>query len=230
MGSMSLMHAPSAAVWTRQVNAPGLVVPLNKDMRSRRELYSDVVVDLETLGTGDDAQVVSIGAVRIRLDGRDDLETIREPARCFYRVLDRVDQMRRGRSINADTQEWWDSQSEEAREVFDEPGEDPTVVLEDFAEYCGGAKRMWGNGNMFDNAILRSLFNDYEMEYPFKFWSDLDMRTLTYLWNKLTGWVSKGKRPDIHVGVAHNALDDAQTEALQMQKMYQDLEDKTYGT
>lgn len=230
MGSVSLTTAPSAGVWTRQTVASGPTVQLNKDMRSRRELYSDVVVDLETMGTGNDAQVISIGAIRMRLDGRDDLETIREPARCFYRVLDRVDQMRRGRVINADTQKWWDSQSEEARAVLGETGHDPATVLEDFSEYCNGAKRMWGNGNMFDNAILRSLFSDYEVAYPFNFWSDLDMRTLTYLWNKLTGWVSNGKRPDIRVGVEHNALDDAQSEALQMQKMYQDLEDKTYGT
>ena len=44
--------------------------------------------------------------------------------------------------------------------MFDEPQEDVNSVLKRLSKFCEGVRRIWGNGNMFDNAIIRSLQKD----------------------------------------------------------------------
>ena len=125
--------------------------------------YPDVMVDLETMGTETDTQVLSIGAVRFRLDTVDDIRTIMDPDRSFYARLDLEDQGSKGRTTSADTLKWWASQSRKARAVFAEDPEDVEGTLKRFIKFCKGARRIWGNGNMFDNAIMRSICKDYDL-------------------------------------------------------------------
>jgi DNA polymerase III epsilon subunit-like protein len=191
--------------------------------------YPDIMVDLETMGTDTDSQVLSIGAVRFRLDVLDDIETVLEPERNFYARLDLASQRECGRTEDPDTATWWAEQSAEARGVFEEEEEPTKDALKRFLKFCKGGKRVWGNGNMFDNAIVRSLCKDYDLTYPVGYWRDLDVRTLTYLWNLLTNWGSKGKRPEIILGEEHNALDDARRQVLQCQLMYKDIRGSKYG-
>lgn len=186
----------------------------------------EVMVDLETLGTDTDCVVLSIGAVRFRMGVQDDITTITSPKRNFYARLAIDEQTSRGRSISPDTVDWWDRQSAEARSVFDETPEGVAGVLKRFSRFCEGSKRIWGNGNMFDNAIVRSLYDDYDRDYPVEYWRDLDVRTLTWLWNFCTDWRSKGKRPQFNVGEEHNALDDARRQVLQVQTMALELKPK----
>lgn len=191
--------------------------------------YPDVMVDLETLSTETDAVVLSIGAVRFRLDTRDDVESIMDPDRSFYARLDISDQENEGRDIDPDTLEWWESQSAEARAVFDEAPESTVRALKRFVKFCSGCTAIWGNGNMFDNAIVRSLCQDFNVEYPVEYWKDLDVRTLTKLWNKIKNVGSNKKRPQIDLGTAHNALDDARTQVLQCQIMFDELRGSKYN-
>lgn len=192
--------------------------------------YPDVMVDLETMGTHTSAQVLSIGAVRYRLDTLDDTRTIMDPDRAFYARLDLEDQAAKGRTTSPDTLEWWSDQSAEARSVFAEDPEDVNSTLKRFIKFCGGGRRIWGNGNMFDNAIMRSICEDYKLEYPVGYWNDLDVRTLTRLWNLICNKVSKGKRPTIKLGEEHNALDDARRQVLQCQLMFKDLSNTQRGS
>ena len=202
--------------------------------RKKREFddrtYPDVMVDLETMGTDTDTQVLSIGAVRYRLDTVDDVQSIMDPDRCFYARLDLEDQASKGRSVSNDTIKWWADQSSEARSVFQEDPEDVGSVLKRFIKFCTGGRRIWGNGNMFDNAIMRSLCKDYDLEYPVGYWNDLDVRTLTRLWNLVLNGVSKGKRPTIKLGELHNALDDARRQVIQCQHMFKDITNKQKGS
>ena len=105
--------------------------------------------------------------------------------------------------------------------------EDVKAALTRFSEFCKGARRVWGNGNMFDNAIMRDLYDDYGMQYPVRFWEDLDMRTLKRVWNLICNVVSKDKLPT-NKGVAHNALDDAKIQVLQCQQMFKELKGSKY--
>lgn len=190
--------------------------------------YPDVMVDIETLGTDTDCVVLSIGAVRFRMGVRDSVQTINDTRRSFYARLDDVSQGQHLRSTSPDTLDWWHKQTAKARQVLDDEGEPVPDVLKRFTRFCKGAKRIWGNGNMFDNAILRSLYDDYDQDYPVEYWKDLDMRTLTWLWNFLTNWKSKGKRPSFTLGEEHNALDDAKRQVLQVQTMLMELKGSKY--
>jgi len=191
-------------------------------------VYNDVMVDIETLSTEKDAVVLSIGAVRFRMDSIDDEDSLNEPGRCFYGRLDEWDQEAMGRDIDTSTMKWWKKQDKEARAVFDEEAEPVATVLDNFTNFCVGAKRMWGNGNTFDNVIIKDLYQDYGKEYPVNYWNDLDMRTLTYLWNFVTNWESKGKRPDVIMGTSHNALDDAKRQVVQSQRMIRKIKGSKY--
>jgi len=190
--------------------------------------YPDIMVDLETMGTESDTQVISIGAVRFRLDTVDDVTSIMDEGRSFYARLDLEGQRDKGRTVSASTEEWWKNQSDEARAVFEETPEDTKLALKRFLKFCKGGKRIWGNGNMFDNTIVRSLCRDYGLKYPVDYWNDLDVRTLTRLWNLLRNMVSKGKRPTINLGEEHNALDDARRQVLQCQLMFNELKGSKY--
>ena len=193
-------------------------------------LYADVMVDIETMGTGADTQVISIGAVRWRLDQMDDESTLAEEDRTFYARLDLASQASKGRTTAADTLKWWSKQSPAARAVFDEEEESVARALNRFSRFCRGAKRIWGNGNMFDNTVIRSLYTTYDKDYPVEYWNDLDVRSLKYFWNKLTNYMFNGKMPDIKFGEAHNALDDACRQVLQCQQMYRDCKGTKYGS
>jgi hypothetical protein len=190
--------------------------------------YPDVMVDLETMGTDTDTQILSIGAVRFRLDTRDDVTSILDDDRAYYTRLDLEDQERKGRTKSSSTVEWWEAQSAEARAVFEEEPESPVRALKGFIRFCKGARRIWGNGNMFDNAIIRSACNTYDLEYPVGYWNDLDVRTLTRLWNLLSNVGSNKKRPEIKLGAEHNALDDARRQVLQCQLMFDELRGSKY--
>lgn len=200
----------------------------NKDEFDQKN-YPDVMVDLETLSTSTDAVVLSIGAVRFRMETQDDITSIMDPDRSFYARLDTDEQEERGRDVDPETMKWWGSQNEEARAVFKETPQDSEQVLKNFFQFCKGCKRIWGNGNMFDNAIIRDMADDYGLEYPVPYYRDLDVRTLTYLWNLVTNWGSKGKRPTIILGEEHNALDDARRQVLQCQIMFSEIKGSKYG-
>jgi len=62
---------------------------------------TDIMANVETLGTTGNAQVLSIGAVRFRLGLRDDAESLEGEHRSFYARLDTEDQGRKGRTTSA---------------------------------------------------------------------------------------------------------------------------------
>lgn len=185
--------------------------------------YPDVMLDLECLGTDSNGQIISIGAFKFEMLSPDTPSTINSEIRSFYAVLDTDMQVALGRTITDSTTEWWKNQSESAREVLTAPAEDVRDVLKRFNTFCSDSKRIWGFGNMFDNVMLRSLYKDFDMWYPIHWTGDMDMRTLLWTYKTVTG---KKGRPKIKHGTAHNALDDARKQVLQVQEMIKTMKDE----
>lgn len=185
--------------------------------------YEYAMVDIETLGNNprSDFVILSVGAVVFNLDEEDDdIESITDPDRCFRARLVPDEQIRLGRRIEAGTTMWWLGQSEAARtSVTNGPGLKLADFLTQFHEFMARHKvnGLWGNGSSFDNAALRTLWDDVDRTFPLRFWRDLDMRTLTEFYWRLTG----EKRPQIEGFEAHTALGDAQRQVLQCQAMWQ---------
>lgn len=164
------------------------------------------MLDLETLGTRPGCAILSIGAVAFdRHAGRLGDE--------FYMVVNRKSCTSKGLVEDASTLEWWSRQSEEARKVLAE--------AETAANGLGGAlvqftaflqkfgKRdlyIWGNGSDFDQPILTACYAVTGYPLPWLFYNNRCYRTLRALGNI---------KAEHRHGVAHNALDDAKTQAHQ---------------
>lgn len=174
-------------------------------------MRTDVVVDLETWGTGSNAVIVSIGLAAFDLYGFDSYDTLDT----FYTVLERQEQIDNGGIVDAGTVEWWFQQGIQARAVYAEP---TVSVVEGLGKLNSwvrqyGVTHLWGNGATFDNVILENLYKRSGIKFPFKYFANMDMRTIVRLANDMKGF-------DLDRGIAHHALDDAKYEALKIQAAY----------
>jgi len=184
-------------------------------------LYRDCMIDFETLSISPHAVVLSLGAVLFNIDGEDTYESIEtEPDRQFFEVVEFQSQIDRGRHVRQDTIMWWFDQSRLAqKEAFKENGRTNTHdMLVRFASFLrsGGAEPLlWGNGATFDNVILSSLYEDYELtDLMPKYYFARDLRTLKML---------ADIDPSADRGVAHSAIDDAKYQVLCAQEYYHEI-------
>ena len=165
-----------------------------------------VVVDIETLDNTPTSTVVSVGLVKVVPAERDSWQSL---GNTYYAVLNMDEQ---NRTISQGTVDWWKEQSDEARSVFEEPTISTKTFMEEMDAFCSGTVALWGNGNVFDNVILRDLYRDFDRQFPYPFWKDFDLRTAK-MYAEAVGYTM----PTIPKHVKHNALDDAKAEALMLQ-------------
>lgn len=162
---------------------------------------NDVMLDLEATGTGPNAVIVSIGACFFDKE---------EVGHGIYLVLERADQEAKGREVSIDTLDWWSRQSAEARSVFDAPQTPVEHALSAFSQfielYADDPKKvcMWGNGSDFDNVILGTLYQTYDMKRPWSYSNNRCFRTL----KNIALAFDSHDLPE-REGTHHNALDDA---------------------
>jgi DNA polymerase III epsilon subunit-like protein len=180
---------------------------------------SHYMVDLETLGQKPGCAIISIGAIRFdpyRVDDSYDEMTGQLYNRSFYRTIDMKSCVDIGLTLEPDTIKWWLTQKEKVRLEF--AGDHPHIrtVLAEFSAWINTQvlePTLWGNGATFDNVILEAAFQKAGMKFPFRYYNSLCYRTLTSL-----GLVNK-KKEFTRYGVYHNALDDAASQAIFMQKI-----------
>jgi hypothetical protein len=171
---------------------------------------TEVMLDLETLGTSPSSVILSIGAVVFdlqsgainRVDG-------------FYR---RIDWDTDGRTVDADTIRWWMKQSDAARQEVTRSGTtlyDALILLSGWFP-AGGT--VWSNGATFDVVIMEHAFNQMKVHIPWKFWDIRDVRTIKDLSARVA------LEPDtVRIGTAHNAFDDAVYQATYVCEMWRNL-------
>lgn len=170
---------------------------------------TEIMLDLETLGTGNEALILSIGACKFNDDEiLDRFHVAIDPETCGALKMD------------AGTVMWWlDAERAEARAaLLSHERIDIGSALMGFAMWATGEGNeepvIWGNGSTFDNVILRSAYRLHGMQYPTRFWNDLCYRTVKQL------------RPEIKLeraGVHHDALDDAICQAKHLQAIRRSL-------
>lgn len=183
--------------------------------------YTHLMVDMETMGNGPDAPIVSIGAVFF------DPSTGNTGAE-FYRVVSLESSMSFGMKPDALTIQWWLKQSSEARSAIlvDEAMglRESLELLADFiAENAANGShtvQLWGNGCSFDNVILRRAYALTETPFAVPFWNDRDVRTMVELGKS----VGINPRFDIPFeGDMHNALSDARHQVKYVSAIWQRL-------
>lgn len=163
----------------------------------------DIMIDLETMGTGPNAAIIAIGAVEF------DIEKNKLGER-FYRVVDLTSSARQGGVMDASTVLWWMKQDESARSQFEQEGTPIGGALCGFVGwlYDNGRTaetlRMWGNGAGFDNVILSTAYERHSegcASAPWAFYNNRCYRTMKAMFPQVALPERKG--------VKHNALDDA---------------------
>jgi exodeoxyribonuclease VIII len=167
------------------------------------------MLDLETMGNGPNAAIVSLGAVRFCLRK---LELLDE----FYEVISLASSQSLGGTIDASTVMWWLQQASEAQQALYASNLTPPrtlpEVLQKFTAWVGGNRNevaVWGNGATFDNVILHSAYKACGHREPWTYKNDLCFRTLRRLFP--THYTPQG--------VKHNALDDARNQAQTVLKV-----------
>jgi hypothetical protein len=175
----------------------------------------NVMLDLETMSTANNAAIVSIGACLFSSNEKANIYNFRNT---FYRVIDLQSCVDAGLVIDASTVIWWLQQAQEAREAITEIAHPLklSIVLQDFSHWVMQNLEsrfnsvdavnvcMWGNGTMFDNVILNSAYAAVGMLPPWTRKGDYCYRTI------------KNKFPDYPIeqlGTLHNAKDDAVSQA-----------------
>jgi len=171
---------------------------------------NNVMLDLETLGTGANSAILSIGAVEMDFDS---LALGRE----FYVVIDRQSCFDLGCTSDPATLKWWSDQSSEARTVLSEPGIAADKALAQFSIWAPDYMELWGNGSDFDNAMLAELYRKVGSETPWKFFNNRCYRTMKNMFPRVTF---------MRQGTHHNALDDAKSQAMHMLKIVERMKDR----
>lgn len=166
------------------------------------------MLDLETLDTTATSVVVTIGAVVF------DSTSIHN---FLHVILDMDEQIKKGRTVSGSTLRWWMSQNNSAKQAaFSGPTVDVARGLQLLAEFIPEGAEVWGNGAMFDNAIMTDLYAMYHVERPWSYRSDRCYRTM----RAQTKALFPSADIDVEPEVAHNAVDDAMAQALSLQKMW----------
>lgn len=194
--------------------------PMINDTGHHNDDYRHLMVDLETMGNKSNAPIVSIGAVFFNPNtGNTGAE--------FYTAVSLESSMLLGGVPDAGTIIWWLKQSPEARSAI-AIADTITLIdaLELFSDFisensdAGSDVQVWGNGASFDNVILRSSYDRADIECPWKFWNDRDVRTMTELGKA----IGINPRYDIPFdGDMHNALSDARHQVKYVSAIWQKL-------
>lgn len=168
---------------------------------------SQIMIDLETLGTEPGCAILSIGAVKFDKAGIID---------SFYEKISLESNTNSGLIINPGTLKWWVDQPGFKDLLLDKRAKCINEALLEFALWADKENKeihLWGNGSDFDNSILSFTFNKMMLNRPkgWKYSGNRCYRTIKSLYQ------------DIEldrIGEHHNAVDDARSQALHLIKIW----------
>lgn len=156
-----------------------------------------LMLDIETMGNKSNSVITQISAVEF------DIKT-GKTGREFNNFIDIQSCLDYGLNISGSTVDWWLRQPKDAQEIYtNSTKENIYDVLFELNNFIKSDKeyRVWGNSARFDCGILEDACIACGLNYPFKFWAELDLRTIVFL-NPEIKYNSKFE------GVQHNAIDD----------------------
>jgi|APHM01.1.fsa_nt_gi hypothetical protein len=157
-----------------------------------------VMVDIETLGTMPGCVILSVGACYF------------EPGNGvvgerFYTEIDKQSCREAGLTVDEETEAWWESQDDDLVPLDGDTS--LSVALDDLRHFAFRADEVWANGPAFDCAILEAAYHAVDIEPPWEYHEERDVRTI----RALPGAVELE-----FGGRKHNALDDAVHQASEV--------------
>ncbi len=135
-----------------------------------------LMIDLETLGTRSNSVFLSLAAVQFNLNTGFVGKVFRENI-----TLD--SSLQAGLTVDASTIKWWlEQRTEIMKLMFVRPAHIHNVLVS-FSDFIqeNEIKFVWGNSARFDLGLLDNAYNKVGVELPWKFWNELDFRTMKNL-------------------------------------------------
>lgn len=190
----------------------------------------DVMVDLETLGVEDGAQVIQISAGAFHLhrivQDMDDMII-------FDKVMD-LSTLGKYLTLEQGTLGFWLSSSENAQVLNNmlrvDNGVTEEIMVRKFHQWLSDMcsvydeVRLWGNGIIFDNVKVEALFKKYGLTPPIAFYNHRDVRTIVELASDKVGVSVKAYRERFDEGIEkHNAIHDVLYQARYVTSAFRDL-------
>jgi len=168
-----------------------------------------LMVDLETMATGPDSVILTIGAVKFDPWGPN---VDRSTHNIFYRRVETQTCEDLGMKIDPGTLDWWSKQAPEIIEEAFSPDDRIHIetVMDEFHKFAWGCDAFWSHGAIFDIVILETYYRALKKPLPWNFWQIRDTRTIFDL----------GYDPEMPKDAKHNALEDAYRQAVGVQNMY----------
>ena len=164
------------------------------------------MIDIEGLGTGPDAAILTIAAQSF-----DPFGTGFYPERCYYARITLESQ--ENRNIQQDTIDWWATQPEAQAEAFMEEGRvSLDQALDSLYKLAWQHDLIWAQGPTYDINILEHAYKSYGKVQPWQFYRIRDSRTLLSL------WPDRPKPP-----VSHHALEDCRRQIELVQQCLKTL-------
>ena len=165
------------------------------------DIKTHLMIDIETMGTGADAAIASIGIVpfadKVFLDEG------------IIVNVDLSSNLGFGRGLDPRTVVWWLNQEKKAQESLFTP-EPITLYLalikttEYIKKWLGKKKGIWANGATFDLLIMRNAYKTVLNEVPWDYRQECCIRSL----RKISSTIGLNFS-DYKQGTLHNSLDDA---------------------
>jgi hypothetical protein len=176
-------------------------------------MANDIMIDIESLDTSPYCVILTIGAVRFDPKGTGVVErlelrpTIEDQTEVYNRV------------INDDTIRWWGTQNPAALEeaMGDQGRESFKECMEKLYKFCWNRRAVWSNGASFDCVVMETAWQQLDMRIPWPFYTVRDTRTLYE--------VAGVKLKDGGHVTSHKAVEDAERQAVVVQKAYKKLMD-----
>jgi hypothetical protein len=157
------------------------------------------MIDIEGLGTGPDATILTIAAQSFDPFGTGYY------SRQYYARITLESQP--NRNIQQDTIDWWATQPKAQAEAFMEEGRvDLDVALDSLYKLAWQHNLIWANGPTYDMNILEHAYKSYGKSLPWQYYKVRDARTIYSLWPELP------KPP-----TSHHALEDCRRQIDMLQ-------------
>lgn len=165
---------------------------------------NNIMIDLETLGTGSKARIISIGAVKF--------DEVGLTSQFYTTNIDPGEYSSKFDTDHSALEFWMTKASQEARDALfigtPVPLEDSLLSL---SGWMGDNPIVWGNGADFDISILGHSYEVIGIKRPWNHWNVRCYRTVKNI-SINNGQFSNPPQIKIQ-GTHHNALDDAKNQA-----------------
>jgi exodeoxyribonuclease VIII len=146
---------------------------------SKKMEIREIMLDLETLGTRNNAVILAIGAMKFnRKDPQLQFENVSEKDKFFRRIIP-ASCLEIGMCIEQETVNWWKKQDPQVqKEIFEGKKIPLKEALQEFKTWFADSQKIWSHGCNFDIAILEEAYKKCSIEIPWKYWDTRDTRTV----------------------------------------------------